>query len=185
MLKVNKTTRRTRKISGMTLVEVMVAIGVDSIVLLSILLVFATSNRSFVGLGNYVVMEQNSRNALDQMTRDIRRAKNLVSYSTNQLVFKYYGTSTLTYSYDPVARQLTQLKTGEQPSVLLSGCDDLQFSLYSNVPQPGGAFTNTTLLAQGKCISVAWKCSRSILGQKLNSEDMQQALIVIRNQPVL
>src|SRR5882762_9733673 len=88
---------RTR---GMTLVELMVATGIGSLVLASIMTVFVTSNRTFVGMGNYVAMEQASRNALDQMTRDIRKSKNLISFSTNQLVFSYLGTTNLIYRYD-------------------------------------------------------------------------------------
>jgi len=170
---------------GMSLVEMMVATGVGSLVVLSIMTVFVTSNRAFVGMGNYVVMEQASRNALDQMTGEIRRSKNLISFSTNQLVFNYLGTTNLTYSYDPQSRKLSQWKTGGTTNVLLSGCDSLAFSMYSNIPRLGGVLSNTTVVAQGKCISVAWKCSRSIMGKKLDSEDMQQALIVIRNKPVL
>ena len=170
---------------GMTLVELMVATGVGSLALLSIMTVFVTSQRTFVGMGNYVAMEQASRNALDQMTRDIRRSKNLTSFSTNQLVFNYSGTTNLTYFYDPASRKLSQWKTGGATNVLLSACDSLTFSMYSNIPQPGGTFSNTSVVAQGKSISVAWKCSRTILGKKFDTEDMQQALIVIRNKPVL
>ena len=168
----------------MTLVEMLVSVGVGSLVLMSMMMVFVTSNRSFVSLGNYVSMEQKSRNALDQMTRDIRRSKNIVSFSTNKLVFNFSGTTNLVYAYNPAARQLTQWKTGGQTNVLLSECDSLKFSMYSNVPQPGGTLTNTTSVTLGKCISVAWKCSRTLVGKKYNTEDMQQALIVIRNKPV-
>jgi type II secretory pathway pseudopilin PulG len=174
-----------KKNRGMTLVELMVATGVGSLVLVSIMTVFVTSNRTFVGMGNYVVMEQASRSALDQMTRDIRKAKNLISFSTNQLVFNYLGTTNLTYRYDPEARQLAQWKTGGATNVLLSGCDSLTFSMYNNIPQPGGVFTNTTSVSRGKSISVAWRCSRTIMGKKITSEDMQEAQIVIRNKPVL
>ncbi len=168
----------------MSLVELMIGVGVGSLVLLSVTAVFLTSNRSFVAMGNYVSMEQNSRGALDQMTRDIRRAKNLVSFATNQLVFNLSGTTNLIYAYDPASRRLTQWKTGGQTNVLLSECDSLSFSMYTNIPQPGGVLSNTTSVAQGKCISVAWKCSRAILGRKANTEDMQEAVIVIRNKPV-
>ena len=174
-----------KRTCGMTLVELMVAAGVGSLVLASIMAVYVTSHRTFVGMGNYVVMEQASRNALDQMTRDIRKAKNLITFSTNQLVFNYLGTTNLTYRYDPGTRQLSQWKTGGPTNVLLSGCDSLSFSMFNNVPQPGGVFTNTTSESRGKSISVAWRCSRTIMGKKITSEDMQEAQIVIRNKPVL
>ena len=168
----------------MTLVELMIGLGIGSLVLMSIMMILITSHRSFVALGNYSSMEQLSRNAVDQMTRDIRKVKNLISFSTNEVVFNYVGPTNLTYSYNPGSRQLIQWKTGGQTNVLLSECDSLSFSMFSNVPQPGGALINTTSVSQGKCIRVAWKCSRTIIGKKFNTQDMQEALIVIRNKPV-
>ena len=171
--------------SGMTLVELMVATGVGSLVLASIVTVFVTSNRTFVSMGNYVAMDQASRNALDQMSRDIRKSKNLVTFSTNKLVFNYSGTTNLTYEYDSQNRQLLQWKTGGLTNVLLSNCDLLTFSMFSNIPQPGGTLSSTTDVKKGKAISVGWRCSKKILGKKVNTEDMQEAQIVIRNKPVL
>jgi hypothetical protein len=174
----------TRQVRGMTLVELLVGVGVGSLVLLSVMTIFLTSNTSFVAMGNYVTMEQKSSSALSQMTRDIRKSKNLLSFATNQLVFNFNGITNLIYAYDPTTRQLTQWKTGGQTNILLTECDSLAFSMYSNLPQPGGSLTNTTSVTQGKCISVAWKCSRTIIGRKSNTEDMQEAIIVIRNKPV-
>ena len=177
-------TCRAQQTRGTTLVELLVGVGVGSLVLLSVMTIFLTSNRSFVAMGNYVSMEQSSSSALSQMTRDIRKSKNLLSFATNQLVFNYNGTTNLIYAYDAATRRLTQWKTGGQTNVLLTECDSLRFSMYSNIPQPGGVLSNTTSVAQGKCISVAWKCSRAIIGRKLNTENMQEALIVIRNKPI-
>src|SRR5262245_49780574 len=98
----------SNRASGMTLVEMLIGVGVGSLVLLSVMTIFLTSNRTFVAMGNYVSMEQKSRNALDQMTRDIRKSKNLLSFATNQLVFNFNGTTNLIYAYNPASRQLTQ-----------------------------------------------------------------------------
>src|SRR5256885_10978048 len=166
---------KSRRLWAMTLVEMLISVGVGSLVLTSIMVIFVTSNRTFVAVGNYVSMEQKSRGALDQMTRDIRKSKNLISFATNKLVFNYSGTTNLTYAYDSASRQLTQWKTGGQTNVLLSECDSLAFSMFSNLPQAGGTWSSTASVSQGKCISVAWKCSRTVLGRKVNTEDMQQA----------
>jgi type II secretory pathway pseudopilin PulG len=170
----------------MTLPEMMVSVSVGAMVLTMIATVFMTSTRSFAMMSNRYNMDQTSRMALDQMTRDIRGALNLVSFSTNQLVFSLGGTNNLTYRWDPSSRQLVQWKAGDaNTNVLLSGCDFLKFSMFRNTPLPGGSSTNASTVAQAKCISVAWECSRTVLGKKLDIEDMQQALIVIRNKPVL
>jgi len=171
-------------VSGMTLVEIMVGLGIASLAGMSMMAVYVTSNRSFATMSNYVTMDQTSRLALDQMTRDIRKSKNLVSFATNQLVFNFDGTNSLVYAFDPASRQLTQWRTGGATNVLLSECDSLRFSMYRNVPNAGGAFAATTDPNYGKSITVAWRCSRTILNKKATTEDMQQALIVIRNKPV-
>lgn len=180
------TQRSTRDQRGMTLPEMMVTLGIGFIFLGIIGAIFLNSSRSFAAIGNYISMDQASRQAMDQMSRDIRRAKDLVSFSTNQMVFDCGGATNLIYSYNPSSRQLVQWRTGDaKPTVLLSDCDALKFSLYKSIPSPGGGFTETTIVSQAKSITVSWRCSRSVLGKQLTSEDMQQALIVIRNKPVL
>src|SRR5436305_813718 len=97
----NRSGTACRRISGMTLIELIVSTGVGALLLASIMVVFVTSNKTFVSMGNYVAVEQASRTALDQMTRDIRKSRNLVTFATNQLVFTYSGATNLTYYYNP------------------------------------------------------------------------------------
>jgi prepilin-type N-terminal cleavage/methylation domain-containing protein len=169
---------------GMTLIETMVAMAVGSCALLGVTTVIVGGSYSFAAMANYVGMDKNSSTALDKMTRDIRRSANLTSFSTNRMVFTYSGATTLTYSYDSTAKQLLSWKSGGATNVLLTGCDYLQFGMYSSAPVPGGNLTNTTSLSQAKAIGVNWHCYRNIGGQRRNTEYMQEAVIVIRNKPV-
>ena len=141
------------------------------------LLIFYTSH-SFAAMINYVDLDQYSRNALDHMTQEIRQAGGLVEFSPSHLKFGYHAqtNSFLVYDWDANSGQLTESNTADTTTnILLKGCDQLSFSLYN------GTFAPTTNSAQAKGISVAWKCTRTILGNKCTSENMQQALIVIRN----
>jgi len=171
----SKTTR------GMTLPELMVAIGVGSLILMVVATVFATSARSFVTMGNYVNMDANSRNAMDHMTLAIRQAGALTEFSSTHLKFAATPGQTnsfLVYDWDSTGRSLTEWKTGDTTTnTLLTECDQLTFSLFNN------SFAPTTDLSQSKGLSVNWTCSRTMLGTKSTTEDMQQALIVIRNKP--
>jgi prepilin-type N-terminal cleavage/methylation domain-containing protein len=170
---------------AMTLVEMMVSVGVGSIALLMVGWVFVSSMVSFTALGNYVSINQSSRGALDRMSRDIRRSRNLISFATNQLVFNFSGSTNLTYTYDPTARTLTGWKTGDTiTNTFLTGCDYFQFSMLANIPQPGGTLTNASSVSQAKAISVNWHCSRNLLGGRANTEYIQESVIVIRNKPV-
>jgi hypothetical protein len=63
-------------------------------------------------------------------------------------------------------------------TTLLTGCSSFAFSLYNR-----DLIATTDISAgQGKVISIAWQCSGTSLG-RTNTEYMQQAQIVIRNQP--
>ncbi len=168
----------------MSLPELLIGVGVGSLVLTSMMMIFLTSNRSFVAMGNYVSLDRASCSALEQMTRDIRNSRDLTSFASNQLVFTYSGSNKLVYAYNASTRRLTGWKTGGTTNTLLAQCDSLQFSMFNNIPQPGGTLTNSSSVSQAKAIGAWWKCSRPILGTKANTEYMQQAMIIIRNKPV-
>jgi len=163
----------------------MVSIAVGALVLTGVSAAFVGSMVSFSATGNYVSLDQSSENALDHMTRDVRASANLTSFATNQLVFIYAGTTNFYLTYNSSAKTLTSWKTGDSSTnVLLTGCDSLLFSMFTNVPQPDGNLTNATTVSSAKAVSVSWRCSRTLSGSRRNSEDTQEAVIVIRNKPV-
>jgi hypothetical protein len=113
------------------------------------------------------------------MTLEIRQAGALTEFSSTHLKFARPGqtNSFLVYDWNSATRQLTEWKTGyAKTNTLLTECDLIAFSLYN------ASFLPTTNLSKSKGLSVNWKCSRTILGRKSTTEDMQQALIVIRNK---
>ena len=55
--------------AGMTLVELMVATGISSILLLALLMLSVFTARSFAAITNYMELDKDSRTALDQLTR--------------------------------------------------------------------------------------------------------------------
>ena len=161
----------------------MVAIGVGITFLVALMQIFVTSSVSFAGVGNYINMDRRSRNALDQMTKNIRNAKALTSFDPAALVFNYdsAGTTNLAYRYDASSQAVTEEWTvsgATTSSTLLTGCDSFAFSLYDH----DLAATTDVSVGQGKVISIAWHSSGMALS-RTNSEYMQQAQIVIRNQP--
>src|ERR1043166_684794 len=181
--------RAARAASGMTLLEMMVGIGVGSLVLLSVIVIFMTSSRSFEIIGNYVSMDRLSRNALDHMTKEIRKSYDVLSYATNTLKLKYDsgGVTNLVYNWSSTNNgQLTEqwIKSGStNTSILLTNCNSLVFSMFmTNTVSGGSTYSNTLATNSAKMISVAWTCSRTVLGKRLATEDMQEAQVVIRNK---
>ena len=171
----------SKAVRGMTLPEMMVAVAVGSLVLMVIAAVFMTSSRSFAAMGNYVSMDANSRNALDQMTQEIRQAGNLAEFNPTRLKFARLGqtNSFVVYNWDPMSRQLTGWNTGDATTnILLTECDQLTFSICNS------SFAPTTNILESKGVRVTWKCSRTILGNKTTTEEMQQGLIIMRNKPL-
>jgi prepilin-type N-terminal cleavage/methylation domain-containing protein len=167
---------------GFTLAELVVASGLGSLLLVVIAAVTFYSARSFVAMANYVDLENDSRNALDTMTREIRQADSLTSYTTNSLVFRDFDSNELRYVYDPTAKTLSRVK-GSQTQVLLSECDQLSFSIFQRNPI-GGSYDQypTATPATAKLIQLNWKCSRTIFNTQANTESVQSAKIVIRKQ---
>ena len=161
----------------MTLVEMMLAIAVGTLILAVIATASMTSSLWFASLANYVDMDAKSRNALDQMSLKIRQAGALTEFSPTRLKFvsPSQTNSFLVYDWDAASGSLMEWSTSDSTTnTLLTGCNQLSFSLYNASLAP------TTNFSQCKGLSVNWKCSRTTVG-RTTTEDMQQALIVLRN----
>src|SRR6185295_11113936 len=104
---------------GITVLEVLVASSIGMLVLLAMTSLTFYTARGFAAMGNYADLDRASRNALDQMTRDIRSSQYLVSSDTNQLIFNMGGTNTLRFTWNQNARTLTRYMSGEADRILL------------------------------------------------------------------
>jgi Tfp pilus assembly protein PilW len=178
---VTSTDRRRR--AAFTLVEYIVAIGIGGILLAALMQVVFYTGRSFAALMNYTELDRYSRNALDQMVYKIREADELKSYNSNRLVFSYWKTNELIYEYSPTDRTLTETLNGRSKT-LLKGCDLLTFSIYQRNTAAGtfNHFPATITNSAVKLVQMSWTCSRDVLGARINTESVQSAKIVLRNQ---
>ena len=179
----------------MTLVEVMVAVALSSILLAMAGSLWLFGSRSFAAMGNYTDLDARSRNALDQMSRDIRQATKVTGFqksgNTKWLTVTNAGLGTgATYTWQASTRTLACQKTDGSEQVFLTECDRWDFDLFQRAPQKGtnyvfypatnahGAYD----LSICKLINMTWKCSRTILGSKVNTESVQTAQVVLRNK---
>ena len=67
-----------------TLVEMMVAVGVFSLVGLALMGTYIFSVKSMASMYNYSLLDQYNRQAMDQLTREIRQSKKVLSYTHQQ-----------------------------------------------------------------------------------------------------
>jgi hypothetical protein len=169
-----------------------VAVTIGLIILAAFVAITLSLKSSVIAISNYVDLDKASRQTLDNLSRDIRNAATVGSTSSAislSLTNNYSGTNIITYAWDGssnVTRTVTS-STGvivENPVVMLKNCDYLAFSYFVRVPTNGLQFISTTNVIstnQVKLVSVSWRCSRSILGSKLNTESVQTANVVMRN----
>jgi hypothetical protein len=173
--------RRSR--AAMTLVEMLVTAFLSTILFAALALLWVNGARSVLAMTNYTELDRTSKYALDVMSKDVRQAKTMTSYSTNSIAMTTSNGASLvaySYTYNPTAKTLTRTYGGVS-KVLLTSCDRLAFSIYQRTPTNNFAFTKTSVLNEAKLVDVNWKCSRQIRGQSVNTESIQTAKIVMRN----
>src|SRR5690242_2159380 len=122
-----------------TMIDMLVAFGIASIVFMAVAAFSFFTARSFCAMANYADLDSKSRNALDHMTHDVRQAKTLIAYATNQIVLTNADGSILSYTYSPTAGSLVRTNGGSS-SVLLTNCDYLSFDISQRNPNPGFIF---------------------------------------------
>ena len=175
-----------RRCAGWTLVEMMVALLCGTIILASLTVVTAFASRSYFAIANYRDLDNNSRNALDVMSHDIRNMATVTSYTTNAITLAALDGDTVTFNWNPATTAFTRTYTPAggtaTASTLLTNCNTLIFHVYSQVPTNSFTFPDTsTNVFETRLIDVSWRCTRTILGAETNSESVQTAKIVIRN----
>ncbi len=181
--------------AGTTLVELMIAVAIASIVLAMGASLWVFGSRSFIAMGNYADLDNKSRSALDLMSRELRQATQVIDFqktgTVRWLTVTNSADATQTkYTWDEKSQTLLCQKTGEADQVYLTGCERWDFELYQRTPQKGGGYvffpaTNATGgydVSICKLVNLSWKCSRSILGNKVNTESVQTAQVVLRNK---
>lgn len=176
---------KRKRTGAFTLVEVMVASGLALLALTAIGGLSWYSSRTFVGIANYVSLDQTSQLALDKMSRELRQARRLTAYSPTSLTLADADNKPMMFFWDQNAKTLVQV-SNDQTNTLLVGCNFLQFSNYQHT-----AISNTfdaydpAYVTNTKLIQVTWVCSRTILGAKVNTESVQSAKIALRNNGIL
>jgi Tfp pilus assembly protein PilW len=174
---------------GFVLSEILVVMGISTILILAITAFTMFTGRSFAAIFNYVDLDDANRVAMDQLSRDIRQANRVTDFTTNGYNLTLEtpddagGVWSLSYAYDPTARTLTR-SMNSVSKVILRDCDTLNFDIRQRNPIAGSydVYPVATTISTAKVIDVSWVCSRTIFGRKENTESVQTARIVIRKQ---
>jgi type II secretory pathway pseudopilin PulG len=186
-------TRKERGAGGMTLIEVLLAMGIGSLVLAAVLFISLFGFRSFGAMANYTELDNRSRNTLDLMSRDIREAAQVADLkntgTTRWLLLTNAAGNSIKYTWDASSQMLVCEKTGEPVAVYLTGCERWDFQVFQRTPRTNNTYTFFPATnAFGvfdpsicKVINMSWKCSRRLLN-RYNTESVQTAQVVLRNK---
>ena len=179
----NATSTKRPAERGATLVEMLVAVGVATIIFTATALILHYNGRSLAALANYADLDQESRRALDTIFQELRSSDSVSSYTTNEIVFDTAGgTNNLRFVYTPNSETFAYVKNGARKE-LLTGCKSLSITLYGrNMVSNQFSQFAVTNLANAKMVQFNWTCERSVLGSQINSENVQSAKIVLRKQ---
>jgi type II secretory pathway pseudopilin PulG len=184
---------------GFTLVEFIIATGCFGTLMVAVMTMYLFSTRSFAALVNYAELDKTNRQAMDTLTRELRKARKVLDVVTNsagqiKTLYLINGDGlAVTYNFDPDAddnggkliRCIEVPGTGaDDCSILLTHCKVLSFNIYQRTgidgtfnqyyPAPNDSI---------QVVSLTWQASRKVGGSTLvNTENIQTARVVIRNQ---
>src|SRR5260370_19421188 len=96
-----KTQLRSVPRQGWTLMEMMISVGVGTLLLASVGAVYVFMGRTLDATINYEELDRQSRNALDTMSIDIRQCVGVTGYATNSPSFTDPAPSPLALSPAP------------------------------------------------------------------------------------
>ncbi len=165
---------------GYTLIEIMVSMSIMSLVLSGVTSSFTFLTKSALGLGNYVIMNQDSRKGLELLSRDIRMASDILIMTDNNLVISIPtgggGTKVIDYAYEAEQGRVFREEGGTSTSIL-KDIEDFDFNYYTFL----GAVTANEL--EVKEVQVEAQMMKEVYNVE-NTSHLISARYMMRNKSV-
>jgi hypothetical protein len=166
----------------MTLVEIMVATGLGSLVTLVLCSLTLYSARNFSSMVNYTDLNKDSRKVLDLVSKEIRQSRGLLERTPTSLTFKL-NDGQLSYTYEPETLTLTENKKGNI-KVVLDNCVFWTNEIFQRIPKEGNFdFTPTEDPKVCKMVQIRWTCTLGESTGRTNSDSIESMKVVIRKKP--
>lgn len=185
-----------RQTKGFTLVELMVAVGLSSIILAAVLSTFLMIVRSGMRSSNYSTMEAETRRAFEQLGIDARMANDFTATFTSGEITSFTltipnidltATSQVTYGYDssdPNDKKIFVVP-GNDPTVtagrrnLINKVQDMRFLRYTATSTliPAATTSSTGV----KHIQVSVSVKRTGVGLASTTQIIRSSAFTLRN----
>ena len=115
---------------GLTLVELLIASSLSTLVLAGVLAMFLFLGRTGANVANYADMEAQARLALEEFGQDARQAAGITWNSAHSVTLHVSGADVF-YTYNPVVRTFSR-SVGATTRVLVEGVtDEFAFTGYT------------------------------------------------------
>ena len=173
---------------GFTFVELMVAAGLGTVLVILLLVLTIYGQQSFALMTNYSELDSKTRNTVALLSREIREATRVVAAHTNAsgkslTLTNALDAMTIKLIWDATAKTLTMEKQPGVSGLLLTGCDEWNYTLYDGAPTIAGgniSFTPSASLSRCKLIQMSWSCSRTLIG-KAEASSVESVRFGLRN----
>jgi prepilin-type N-terminal cleavage/methylation domain-containing protein len=172
---------------GFSLVEILVASSLATIVMAGVMTAFLFIGRTSISLRNYADLETQARNALETFAQDVRMSSGVTWNSSTSLALTIQqGNTTIpaTYAYDPAARTFSRT-VGTTTEVLITNIRNFSFNAYGidttsiSLSTPTANTNNAT-----KQIQISLETERINRTLALHTNKVISARFVLRNKRV-
>lgn len=179
--------RRRAPRRGFSLVEILVASSLATVVMAGVMTAFLFVGRTSVSLRNYADLETQARNAMETFAQDVRMSSGVVWNSAESLTLTIQQgnvSTTATYTYDATARTFSRT-IGTTTDILITSIRSFAFNAYSidttaiSLAAPTAA-TNTAT----KQIQISLETERINRTLALHTNKVISARFVLRNKRV-
>jgi len=183
-MKVMKTTLR-KAVWGSVLPGTLFNITAGGLIAVGASVACLCNTYKLAAMASYQGLSSRNQDATSLIVKDIRRANSLDHASQDRVVLNCGSaghTILVTYSYDAATHTLTRTD-GRSTQTILTDLDGFSFSFFQR-PASGMGF-NSLVPASGasaKMVSCRWSCSRKIAGDRVDTEKVELAPIVMRNR---
>jgi len=171
---------------GFTAIEMLIATGLFSLATAAVCTIYMYATHGFASLANYAELDKINRNAMDNLTMEIRQAKLVTDVQTNSFSFINGDGVSVTYWFNSGAKLFIRSASDGSSKVIISSCALINFDVCQRNTIAGTwdqypAATNNWS-EYVKVIQLTWKAARAIPGGPGVSENFQTAKIIIRKQ---
>ncbi len=178
-----------RAAAGVTLPELIVALGVGSLLLAAAAALSVYGARTFAAIGSFTDLDARNRAVLDELSWKVRGASAVLACQSNLPVRSLTlanpdASHTITLTWDSDSRTFVLAETGGSARTVLNDCDEWNFALYSRAPSVGSTsltFSPTGILSDCHLIDMTWRCSRPVPAEKIVAQSVETARMSLRN----